>query len=110
MFLAINLLAFSALAADAAKGKDLFQQRCASCHGAEGKGDGPIALGLPADMKPRNLAEGVFKVATDDAKLLELLKKGGSGMGLNALMPPQPDLKDEDLTNIITFVRSLHHK
>jgi hypothetical protein len=34
-------------------GKDLYMQRCASCHGQSGKGDGPTAAALknpPADL------------------------------------------------------------
>ncbi|HKJ70840.1 MAG TPA: c-type cytochrome, partial [Gammaproteobacteria bacterium] len=31
---------------DMARGKQLFQSHCASCHGAEGRGDGPQAAGL----------------------------------------------------------------
>lgn len=35
-------------------GKTLFQQSCASCHGAEGAGDGPVAVYLepkPSDLR-----------------------------------------------------------
>ena len=111
-FLALSLTASFLIApslssADVAKGKELFSQRCATCHGAEGAGDGPVAQGLPAEMKPRNLQEFKVKYATDDAKFLELLKKGGAAVGLNPLMPQQPDLKDEELKSIIQFVHSL---
>lgn len=95
-------------AADLARGKTLFDQRCTSCHGALGAGDGPVAAALPADQKPRNLANGSpMKYATDDAKMKELLKKGGPAFGLNPLMPMQPDLSDADLDNVIAYVRSL---
>ena len=36
-----------------ASGRDTFLRHCASCHGAEGKGDGPLAASLtipPADL------------------------------------------------------------
>jgi caa(3)-type oxidase subunit IV len=36
------------------KGKETFQQLCATCHGAQGRGDGPAAAGL--NPKPRNFA------------------------------------------------------
>lgn len=29
------------------KGQELFLKHCAACHGREGKGDGPVAKGLP---------------------------------------------------------------
>lgn len=97
----------SAIAADAASGKPLFEQRCVMCHGTEGKGDGPAAASLPADQKPRDLSKGSYKFATDDAKMTQLLKGGGPAVGLSMMMPPQPDLKDEDIANIIAFVKSL---
>ena len=36
-------------------GKTLFEQNCASCHGAEGAGDGPVAVYL--EPKPSDLRE-----------------------------------------------------
>ncbi len=38
---------------DAVAGAALYQRHCASCHGAEGRGDGPVAASLrqpPADL------------------------------------------------------------
>lgn len=101
------LSAGTALAADAAKGGTLYAQRCAMCHGEKGAGDGPVAATIPDGMKPRNLKDGAYKYATDDAKFKELLQKGGAGVGLSPLMPAQSDLKPEDLDNIIAFVKSL---
>ncbi len=109
LFTLILLTSFSgaASAADLQRGKTLFDQRCSSCHGALGAGDGPVAAALPPEQKPRNLAEGKWKFATDDAKMKELLKKGGAALGLSALMPMQPDLSDADLDSIIAFIHSL---
>jgi len=42
-----------------AHGKKLFAQNCATCHGNEGKGDGPAGQAL--NPKPRNLVEGPWK-------------------------------------------------
>lgn len=110
-FLLLSLLIMPVCClADLEKGKAIFQERCSSCHGAQGTGDGAIAAGLPPEMKPRNLAEGVLKVATDDAKLKELILKGGTPFGLNPLMAPQAGLSDQDLNSLISFVRSLHKK
>jgi mono/diheme cytochrome c family protein len=100
----------SVLAADNARGKELFDQRCASCHGVLGAGDGPVAAALPADQKPRNLKDPSRKFATDDAKMKELLKKGGMAVGLNPLMPGQPDLSDADLAALVSYVNTLKGK
>jgi mono/diheme cytochrome c family protein len=41
-------------AASLARGKDIFEANCASCHGVSGKGDGPAAQAL--NPKPADLA------------------------------------------------------
>jgi cytochrome c len=110
-----NLLLFSTLVlatspaygADIEKGKTLFAQRCAMCHGDKGAGDGPIAATMPEDQRPRNLTTGVNKYATDDAKLTELLMKGGAELGLSVMMPAQSDLKAAELADLVAFVNSL---
>jgi mono/diheme cytochrome c family protein len=48
-----GFLALAAESPDLAKGRDLFEQHCELCHGAEGRGDGPLADELkvaPADL------------------------------------------------------------
>jgi cytochrome c len=100
-------IATSAFAADAAKGSALYAQRCAMCHGEKGAGDGALAATFPEGQKPRNLGAGQYKYATDDAKLKEIIKKGGAAVGLSVLMPAQADLTDEQLGDIVTFVNSL---
>lgn len=106
LFLISTIISSQALA-DIAKGKKLFTDRCSSCHGALGAGDGPVAATLPPEMKPRNLQSKERKFATNDAKFMELLKKGGAAVGLNVLMPQQPDLSDADLQSIIEYVNTL---
>lgn len=99
-----------ATAADLAKGQTLFATRCASCHGDKGAGDGPIAAGLPAEQKPRNLQGSDMKFATTDDKFKELMKKGGAGVGLSMLMPAQADLSDADIESLLAYVKSLKSK
>ncbi len=58
-------IATPALAQDAARGADLFQAYCATCHGPEGRGDGPMmpALNLmPPDLTGIAREEGQFPV------------------------------------------------
>lgn len=107
ILISLVILPLNLYAADAAKGKEIFTQRCATCHGTEGAGDGPAGAALPPEMKPRNLQTGERKVATDDAKLKELITKGGPAFGLSPLMAPQSGLAAEDLDNLVAFVNSL---
>ena len=100
----------TANAADLERGKTLYAERCVSCHGATGLGDGPVGASLPPEQKPRNLQDGAMKVATNLDGFKKLLKQGGPALGLSVLMPPQPDLGDADLENLYEHVRSLHKK
>lgn len=105
-FISLILLPGLSLA-DATKGKEHFDKLCVSCHGATGAGDGPAGAALPESMKPRNLQTAQMKYATDDEKFKELLKKGGASVGLSPLMAPMAALSDQDLSDVIAYVKSL---
>ncbi len=77
-------------ATPADEAKALYAQRCASCHGPAGKGDGPAAQGLP--VKPRDFSNKAWQAATDDALVAKAVLQGGPAIGKNAAMPPNPDL------------------
>jgi cytochrome c553 len=54
----------------AASGKETYGQYCASCHGAQGKGDGPAAAGLkarPTDLTTLAKRKGGFSAAAVEA-------------------------------------------
>lgn len=104
---ALGLTVSAAHAVDLEKGKTLYSQRCATCHGDTGAGDGPIAASLPPEQKPRNFQEAKYKYATDDDKFKELIKKGGAAVGLSMLMPGQADLSDDDIESLLVYVHSL---
>lgn len=104
---AVFAFAQPVFASDAESGKALFAQRCASCHGAMGAGDGPVAMALPPEQKPRNLTSGPMKYATDDEKLRKVIKEGGQAVGLSPLMPAQPDLDADGIESLVLFVKSL---
>lgn len=103
-------------AADVEAGKAKFQALCSSCHGPEGKGDGPTgkALAAAGQPAPRDFAVGDFKLDTDgdgtpgtDADLKNVITKGAMAYGGSAMMAPLAGLSDEDLDNLIAFIRSL---
>jgi len=61
--------------ADHAKGKRIFTQYCAGCHGPEGKGDGYVLLG----PEPANLTRPATKTKSD-AALLQTIHEGKPNM------------------------------
>lgn len=85
---------------DAAKGKAVYAQNCAMCHGATGKGDGAAAAAL--NPKPNNFTKGVFKYGSKDADLAKTIKNG------KGPMPPWGAiLKPADVDNVIAYIRTL---
>jgi glucose/arabinose dehydrogenase/mono/diheme cytochrome c family protein len=79
----------------------LYNTYCASCHQNDGKGDG-------SRFPPLG---GTDWVTGDKTKLLNTLLKGLNGEILvndkpyNGLMPPHNFLKDEEVANILTYIR-----
>ena len=91
---------------DAGKGQVSFQMYCSACHGSAGKGDGPGAGAL--NPKPRDLTDGKYMSTLKDQYLFDVIAKGGSAFGKSPAMPPwNPTLKDDDIRNVIAFIRSV---
>jgi mono/diheme cytochrome c family protein len=95
----MNLVVFPAYGQDA---KQLYEQTCAMCHGASGKGDGPTSQVL--QPKPANLT--IALKDKTDAYLTKLLKGGGASVGKSPLMPSYKDsLSEEQLRRLIQYVK-----
>ena len=100
-------------AGDAAAGKAKYDMFCISCHGPTGHGDGPVGAAL--NPKPRNFAVGDFKYDAnkdgkpgEDADLALIIKNGAAAYGGSPMMAPWgATLSDQDVQNVIAYVRSL---
>jgi mono/diheme cytochrome c family protein len=115
--LAAGLLAPAfARAADAANGKLLFEQNCASCHGTGGKGDGPTGVALATQgTPPRDFTKADFKFDTDkdgkagtDADLSAVIRNGAGAYGGSPLMAPWSHLGDAALADLVAHIRTFH--
>jgi mono/diheme cytochrome c family protein len=90
---------------DGDAGKQLYQQRCTPCHGSDGKANTPTAQAL--NPKPRDHTDGTYMNQLSNEHLLKVIKQGGAAVGKSPIMPPQTDLNDKQIQDIIAFVRSL---
>lgn len=102
------ILAFGVALAkgDPAKGKASYDQLCASCHGASGKGDGAAASAL--NPKPKDLVDKGYVKGLKDDYIKKIVKEGGPAVGKSPMMPPMGgSLKDADIENVIAYIRSL---
>lgn len=93
MLLVVGVAAaqLSADRTDIAEGQRIFLKNCALCHGGDATGGrGP------------NLARGLFRRATTDARLLDIVQNGILGTGM-----PWTGLSDAKASQVIAFIRSL---
>jgi cytochrome c553 len=87
------------------KAKKEFVSRCASCHGMEGKGDGPGSAAL--NPKPRNYTDKEWQKTVTDDQIGKTIMYGGAAVGKSPIMPAHPDLssKPEMVTALVKVVR-----
>ena len=96
----------SAPKGDANKGKTVYMNTCSACHGANAKG----VPSLGKDLTTSTFAKGM-----NDDQLLDFLKKGrptsDPANTTKVDMPPKggnPALTDQDLTDLIAYIRTLN--
>ena len=77
---------------------------CSSCHGNDGKADGPAAAAM--NPKPRNLHDKVWQAKVDDSHIAKVIKEGGASVGLSGTMPPWGAvLSDDEVKGLIAKIR-----
>jgi high-affinity iron transporter len=88
---------------DLARGKTLFDQQCASCHGEDGAAKTPIAEKL--DPQPASFREGPRIDGLTPFRVFNTTLYGVKGTA----MPPFPQLSDEERWAVAFHVLSLRH-
>jgi|SRR5271154_4088338 mono/diheme cytochrome c family protein len=83
--------------------KSMYDDKCASCHGPGGKGDGPAASALTPAPAPFEKA----LAGKSDDWIAKATKEGGPAVGLSPTMPPFSDLTDDQAKSLIAYVKSL---
>ena len=90
-----------------AEAADIFESRCAACHGEEGRGDGPAASNL--NPKPIDFHNRGWQKSINDATIARAIVQGGSAVGVSGEMAPNPDLADDPavVAALVSRVREL---
>ena len=84
---------------NAQSGEDLLKKNgCTACHAIDKKLVGPPYIEVAAKYKGD---------AGAAAKLMEKVKKGGTGVWGQIPMPPNPQVSDADLKAMITYILAL---
>ena len=94
------LLCLAAIAAGPALANEELARKnaCTACHAIDKKLVGPAYKDVAAKYKGDKGAE---------AKLIEKVKKGGVGVWGQVPMPPNSNVKDEDVKTLVKWVLSL---
>jgi mono/diheme cytochrome c family protein len=89
------------LTADEAQGHQVFLARCATCHGAEGRGDGQNAYNL--DPPPPDFRESLAKLPAAERRRVVL--GGTAAIGRSALCPPNGrSLSPEEVDAVVAWL------
>jgi len=80
------------------RGKILYEQQCASCHGAKGAGDGPASAGL--DPRPIDFTDQGRANERSVFALYQVINQGLEGTSMRSY----PDLPVEDRWALATYV------
>ena|SRR6266446_3043992 len=88
------------------KATQIFTTRCATCHGPEGRGNGPAAANL--SPKPRDFHSHKWQKSITDDKIAQAIVHGGKSVGVSGQMAPNPDLENEPgiVSALIERIRS----
>jgi high-affinity iron transporter len=86
------------------EGEGLYTQRCASCHGVAGAGDGTLARSLT--KLPPEIGTMAWQVEHSDEEIAAVVKQGIAG----SAMPPSGDLTDAQAAAVVAYTRTLPAK
>lgn len=88
---------------NAAEGKVQYDNICASCHGAAGKGDGVAAAAL--DPKPRDLSDAAYVSTLSNEHLYKVISEGGPAVGLSPMMAAWSGvLSEQQIWDVIAYI------
>jgi mono/diheme cytochrome c family protein len=86
-------------------GKTTYNKYCKFCHADDATGNGKLA---PKDTHPPNLVDAKWDHGSTDGEIFENIK---DGIGPKFDMKPmKAKMKDEDIWNVINYLRSLGPK
>ncbi|MFB6373467.1 MAG: cytochrome c, partial [Bradymonadaceae bacterium] len=97
---------------DPSHGRDLYVRYCQTCHGAEGRGDGPAAESM--ETKPRDFTSGHFKFASTIAGLPptdgDLFRTIAQGVPGTAMPAWGNRLDDDEIWALVAYVKTFSTK
>jgi mono/diheme cytochrome c family protein len=101
-FAAVFLVALGGVAAaEPERGRVIYEQRCAACHGANGDGNGLAAAAM--EPRPKNLRDADFWRGRTAADVRQVVRDGKRG---TLMAPFAGALSDADIDAVVAYVES----
>jgi mono/diheme cytochrome c family protein len=87
-------------------GGAIYAKACATCHGANGLGNGRLAAGMAAyGARPSNLADTEWQHGSIDGEIFIVIR---DGIGPDFHMPQyEGKLSDGDIWHVVNYIRTL---
>lgn len=98
----VAALALTAVSARAADGKAIYEQDCAKCHGADGKGETKMGKKLGA----KDYTEAKVQAELKDEAAVKAVKEGLKDKDGKVLMKPAEGISDADAKAVIAYMRT----
>jgi len=86
---------------DAAKGKSIYQSKCVTCHGPEGKGDGPVGKALKPPAGDFSSAESKKRSPEELQKIIE------NGVPKTSMVAWGKQLNETEIQDVLAYVLTL---
>ena len=88
-----------------AAGQQLYLKYCRFCHGADAKGNGPMA---PKGTHPPDLTDNEWTHGSSDGELFVVLRDGAGPK--QEMKPFKGKMSDQDMWNVVNYLRSIGPK
>ena len=85
-------------------GKAIYMRSCRFCHAEDAKGDGPQK---PKDSHPSDLTDAKWDRGSTDGEIFAVIRNGAAP---KFEMKPNKILKDEEIWNVVNYLRSIGPK
>ena len=100
--LGVAAMVLATLSARAGDAKALYDQSCAKCHGADGKGDTKIGQKLGV----KNYSDAAVQDALKDDVAFKSIKEGLKDKDGKTEMKPADGIADDDIKALVAYMRT----
>lgn len=101
---AVNCTPLGQVRGDVERGAALYVQRCAECHGPDGKAE---TIVMHMDVQPKDQSDPAYMKTLPDEYLYLAICRGGEAVGKNFVMPAWGDiLSDQDIKDLVAQIRT----